>query len=79
MAGPIARASVIGLHVASGLIVGGVIGHVLDRWLGTSFWLPVFLGFGLVAGIMNTVRDIKKLLQEKDLDARDNGRNTPEP
>lgn len=78
MVSPIARAGTIGLHLVSGLLAGGFIGYMLDAWLETKFCFLIFLALGFVSGVLNTVRDIRKLLQEKDDDARSNGRHTPE-
>jgi len=64
--GPIARARVIGLHLASGMLVGGVMGYFLDAWLHTRCWLWILLAFGLAAGIRNMYRDTQKLLREQE-------------
>lgn len=75
LASPLARAGSIGLHVASGMLVGGFIGYHLDKWRETGHWLLVFLGLGFVAGVVNTVRDIRKLLQEQESNAQRGGKN----
>lgn len=68
--GPAARASVMGLHFVSGLLVGGGVGYMLDQWLGTRFLLWIFLPLGIAAGFMNVYRDAKRLMREQDeLDA----------
>ena len=64
--GPAMRAGVIGLHLVSGLLSGGVIGYLLDSWRGTKFWLWIFLLLGFVAGCINIYRDVRKLLREND-------------
>ena len=64
--GPIAKASVIGLHLVSGMLAGGVIGYSLDYWLQTRYWLWIFFGFGMAAGFMNMYRDTQKLLREQE-------------
>ncbi len=44
----------------AGLIVGMVIGYLLDRWLGTSPWLIlVGIGVGFAAGLRNLARSMK--------------------
>lgn len=59
-------ASVIGLHMVSGLLVGGVIGYFLDEWLGTGPWLKlVFFLFGVAAGFYNVYLDTMRLLKEQ--------------
>ena len=58
------RASVMGLHLVSGIIVGGVIGYALDSWLNTGPWgLLFFLVVGIAAGFRNMWRDAKRLMQ----------------
>ncbi len=46
-----------GVEVVSALVVGVVIGLLLDRWLGTWPWLfLLFFVFGSAAGILNVYR-----------------------
>jgi ATP synthase protein I len=46
-----------GVEVVSALVVGIVIGFLLDRWLGTWPWLfLVFFVLGSAAGILNVYR-----------------------
>lgn len=55
------------------IIVGGLIGWALDRWLGTTPWL--FLGFfllGCVAGVLNLMRAYERM--RKDMAAQSGGR-----
>ena len=41
----------------AGVVVGGGLGWILDRWLGTSPWgLIVFLLLGFGAGVLNVMR-----------------------
>ena len=42
------RASVMGLHMVSGIIVGCLLGYWLDKWFGTYPWCA---GVGLIVGI----------------------------
>ena len=42
------RASVMGLHMVSGIIVGCLLGYWLDKWFGTYPWRA---GVGLIVGI----------------------------
>lgn len=47
------------------IIVGGLIGWALDRWLRTTPWL--FLGFfllGCVAGVLNLMRAYERMRKE---------------
>ncbi len=49
-----------GVEVVSALVVGIVIGFLLDRWLGTWPWLfLVFFVLGSVAGVLNVYRLFK--------------------
>lgn len=62
-------ASVMGIHLVSGVIVGLVMGYYLDRWLGTKPWLlVVFLIFGIIAGYRNMFREMQRI-QRKENDA----------
>ncbi|QYU67780.1 AtpZ/AtpI family protein [Leptolyngbya sp. 15MV] len=46
-----------GVEVVSALVVGIVIGLLLDRWLGTWPWLfLLFFVFGSAAGVLNVYR-----------------------
>lgn len=66
----IGKASVIGLHMVSGIIVGGVMGYFLDEWLGTSPWLKiVFFILGVGAGFRNVYLDTKLLLKSQSGEA----------
>lgn len=47
----------LGLELVSALVVGGLIGYLLDEWLGTRPWLMVlFFLLGAGAGFMNVYR-----------------------
>lgn len=47
----------IGVELVAALIVGGGVGLLLDRWLGTTPWLMlVFFVLGAAAGFMNIYR-----------------------
>lgn len=44
-------------ELVAGVVVGAVIGWLLDRWLGSSPWgFIVFVLLGFVAGIFNLMR-----------------------
>ena len=67
------RASVIGLHLVSGTLVGGIMGYGLDRWLGTSPWgLLGFLLLGIIAGFRNAWKDAKRVMQASTEQGADN-------
>jgi len=52
--GPALRLSV---ELFAGIVVGGVIGFYLDRWLGIAPWcMLVFIFLGAAAGFRNLIR-----------------------
>lgn len=62
------RGSAIGMafrlstEMVAGLVVGGGMGWLLDRWLGTAPWfLLVFFVLGMAAGILNVFRTAREL------------------
>ena len=53
----IARGFRLSSELVAGVIVGGIIGWLLDRWLGISPWgMIVFLLLGFAAGVLNVMR-----------------------
>jgi len=47
----------IGVELAAALVVGGIIGYALDRWLHTTpIFLLVFFVLGAAAGMLNVWR-----------------------
>lgn len=62
------------------IIVGGLIGWVLDRWLGTTPWL--FLGFfllGCAAGVLNLIRAYERMRKELAAETGGNiGKSVPD-
>ena len=52
-----ARGLRLSSELVAGVLVGAVIGWLLDYWIGTSPWgLSVFLLLGFVAGVFNVIR-----------------------
>ena len=52
----------LSVELVAGLVVGGVIGWGLDRWLGTNpLMLIVFFLLGAVAGIYNVIRSAMEM------------------
>ena len=71
MFGLLGIASTMGMHMISGPLVGGGLGWLIDRWLGS--W-PVGFGIGIVLGIVagfrNVWTDAKRLERgQAELDA----------
>jgi ATP synthase protein I len=53
----IARGFRLSTELVAGVIIGAMIGWLLDRWLGISPWgLIVFLLLGFAAGVLNVMR-----------------------
>jgi F0F1-type ATP synthase assembly protein I len=46
--------------VPSAVLVGFIIGYLLDKWLGTSFLKIIFLFLGLASGMIELVRELSK-------------------
>src|SRR5258707_7228776 len=52
-----ARGFRMSTELVAGVVVGALIGWLLDRWLGISPWgLIVFLLLGFAAGVLNVMR-----------------------
>ena len=53
-------------EMVAAVIVGTIIGFILDNWFGTKPWLIlIFFFVGVIAGILNVVRSAKNM-QNKD-------------
>lgn len=68
----LARASSMGLHFVTGMLVGGAMGYGLDLWLGTKPWgLIIFFLCGIAAGFRNVWIDAQRLIRSSEaLDAK---------
>ena len=59
------RASMMGIHLVSGTVVGLVIGIYLDKWLGIKPWMTlIFLLFGIAAGFKNMLWEFRKIQKQ---------------
>ena len=49
-------------ELVSAVVVGTIIGFILDNWFGTKPWLIlIFFFVGVVAGILNVIRSAKDM------------------
>ena len=56
----------LGAELVSAVLVGTIIGFILDTWFDTKPWLIIIFFFlGSAAGILNVIKTAKKM-QEKD-------------
>ena len=56
----------LGTELVSAVLVGTIIGFILDTWFDTKPWLIIIFFFlGSAAGILNVIKTAKKM-QEKD-------------
>ena len=57
----------LGTELVAAVVVGTIIGFILDNWFGTKPVLViVFFLFGAAAGIMNVFRAAKKMQKQED-------------
>ena len=53
-------------EMGAAVVVGTIIGFILDNWFGTKPWLLfIFFFVGVIAGILNVIRSAKNM-QSKD-------------
>jgi ATP synthase protein I len=56
----------LGTELVSAVLVGTIIGFILDTWFDTKPWLIILFFFlGSVAGILNVIK-VAKRMQQKD-------------
>ena len=49
-------------EMVAAVVVGTIIGFILDNWFGTKPWLIlIFFFVGVIAGIMNVIKSAKKM------------------
>lgn len=61
------RASLMGLHLVSGMIVGTLLGYVIDRWVNIFPWCSIIgFFFGIVAGFKNMWTDAKYIMRHSE-------------
>ena len=58
----IGQAFKLSTELVAAVLVGTIIGVILDNWFDTKPWLIIIFFFvGVVAGILNVIRSAKKL------------------
>ena len=58
----IGQAFKLSTELVAAVLVGTIIGFILDNWFDTKPWLIILFFFvGVVAGILNVIRSAKKL------------------
>ena len=56
----------LGTELVAAVVVGTIIGFILDTWFGTKPWLIiVFFFIGSAAGMLNVIRTAKRM-QDKE-------------
>ena len=56
----------LGAELVSAVLVGTIIGFILDTWFDTKPWLIILFFFlGSIAGILNVIK-VAKRMQQKD-------------
>ena len=57
----------LGTELVAAVVVGTIIGFILDNWFGTKpVLIIVFFLFGAAAGIMNVFRAAKRMQKQED-------------
>ena len=61
----IGQAFKLSTELVAAVLVGTIIGFILDNWFDTKPWLIIIFFFvGVVAGIINVVRSAKKMQKD---------------
>ena len=56
----------LGTELVSAVLVGTIIGFILDSWFGTKPWLIIIFCFlGSIAGIMNVIKAAKRMQENE--------------
>ncbi len=56
----------LGTELVAAVLVGTIIGFILDNWFGTKPWfIIIFFFMGVIAGILNVIR-VAKNMQKQD-------------
>ena len=56
----------LGTELVAAVVIGTIIGFILDNWFGTKPWFIILFFFvGVVAGIVNVIRVAKNMQKEQ--------------
>ena len=55
----------LGTELVAAVVVGTIIGFILDNWFGTKPWfIIIFFIIGVIAGMLNVIRVAKRMQKE---------------
>ena len=55
----------LGTEMVAAVVVGTIIGFILDNWFGTKPWFIIlFFIIGVIAGMLNVIRVAKRMQKE---------------
>ena len=55
----------LGTEMVAAVVVGTIIGFILDNWFGTKPWfIIIFFIIGVIAGMLNVIRVAKRMQKE---------------
>ena len=55
----------LGTELVAAVVIGTIIGFILDNWFGTKPWLIIIFFFiGSAAGLLNVIRTAKRMQKE---------------
>jgi len=68
-AASLGKALKIGTELVASVVVGTLLGFILDGWFDTRPWLTIsFFFMGVGAGILNVIRSAKNMNKKKDME-----------
>ncbi len=68
-AASLGKALKISTELVAAVVVGSLLGFILDSWFDTKPWLTIsFFFMGVAAGILNVIRSAKNMHKNKDME-----------
>ena len=68
-AASLGKALKISTELVAAVVVGSLLGFILDSWFDTRPWLTIsFFFMGVAAGILNVIRSAKNMHKNKDME-----------